>query len=209
MQLQAQQNYFNVPNSEITKERQHFIQEQINFHQDSVSSFTYDYGVSKDFELGLNVFNTKLKDAGLGKNLYLMNTQYKAVKEHFYEVSIGTQQGKTTRNDWSSFNYLNFSFPFLDQYHFYSFSLGPYYATKTLASPNRDKMGAMFGIEYTVIEEKFHIVLDSITGNHEISQTVLGFVFNTLNNIWISLGIQSPTTNLGTPSALVLEFTFL
>jgi len=52
----GQQNFFNVPSSDITPARKIFVQQQLNFIPNGVQSgTTFCYGVGKNAEIGFNV----------------------------------------------------------------------------------------------------------------------------------------------------------
>jgi len=51
----AQQNFINVPSSEVTIKNKYFFQQQINFNDLIQSNTTLDYGLGKGYEIGLNI----------------------------------------------------------------------------------------------------------------------------------------------------------
>jgi hypothetical protein len=52
----SQQNFFNVPSSDITKAKHVFFQQQLNFICSGFqSSTTFCYGLGKNYEIGFNV----------------------------------------------------------------------------------------------------------------------------------------------------------
>ena len=51
----GQQNFINVPSSEVTKKGQVFFQQQFNFNELVQANSTFDYGLGKGFEAGFNV----------------------------------------------------------------------------------------------------------------------------------------------------------
>ena len=56
LKLFSQQNFINVPSSEVTSPKKLFFQQQLNFSQLIQSNTTLDYGLGKGFEVGINVF---------------------------------------------------------------------------------------------------------------------------------------------------------
>ncbi len=63
--LFSQQNFINVPSSEVTKKNKLFFQQQVNINEQIQSNTTLDFGLGKGFEIGVNVlglnYDEKLK----------------------------------------------------------------------------------------------------------------------------------------------------
>lgn len=59
----SQQNFFNVPSSDITSKGKIFFQQQVNvLHGDIQFNSTFDYGLGQNFEIGLNYLGLNVLD---------------------------------------------------------------------------------------------------------------------------------------------------
>ena len=70
----GQQNFFNVPSSNITEKNKIFFQQQINLYETNIASnSTLCYGLGRDYEIGLNILGvTYDKD----KKYFISNSKY-------------------------------------------------------------------------------------------------------------------------------------
>ncbi|MCY7358024.1 MAG: hypothetical protein LH609_11310 [Rudanella sp.] len=53
----AQETYFNVSESEISKKNKVLIQQQIDITDQFRSTTTFDYGLGRNWEIGFNLYN--------------------------------------------------------------------------------------------------------------------------------------------------------
>lgn len=195
----AQQSLFNVPSAEITEQGEIFFQEQINVEFSSViSNTTLDYGLGKGFEIGINLFNMTLVNYGGSdyNNPYLLfNAQKSFQVTEKYKVSVGTETGLTLPIFQSaSVEVPNFSY-IQNTMHFNRFDkyyLGAYYANHAFAGDGYP-LGLMVGMEYPIVEHKFHFMGDLMLGDNDISVAVLGFVWYVTPKWQLSLGVQLPS----------------
>ena len=58
----GQQNLVNVPASEATEKNKIFFQQQINFNELIQSNTTFDYGLGKGFEIGVNILGLNFSE---------------------------------------------------------------------------------------------------------------------------------------------------
>ncbi len=208
----AQQNLFNVPSSDITEHGKIFFQQQFNLSNLSgVANTTIDYGLENELEIGVNIFNVDMYPTNEMRNPYLLANFQKGftINEH-YKIGFGTQTGisppihnKTV--GIPSFSYFNNQLN-LEEYGHYN--LGAYHANHAYAGQG-DSFGIMAGVEYPLIEKKFHLQGDILTGNNDISVAVLGFVFFLPQNWQLSLGAQLPAPTSNNDYGAVIEFTKL
>ncbi|MDD2863198.1 MAG: hypothetical protein PHC99_00550 [Methylococcales bacterium] len=208
----AQQNLFNVPSSDITENGTIFFQQQFNLGKSSgVSNTTFDYGLEDNLEIGLNIFNVDLYPTNELRNPFVLANFQKGftINEH-YKIGFGTQTGITPpiHNESigiPSFSYFNNSLNLEYLGHYY---LGGYYANHAYAGAG-DSFGIMAGVEYPLIEKKFHLQGDILTGNNDISVAVLGFVIFLPKDWQLSFGAQVPSPTSNNDYGAVFEITKL
>ncbi len=208
----AQQSLFNVPSAEITEHGKFFFQEQINLGKLSgVANTTIDYGLENELEIGVNIFNVDLYPTNEMRNPYVLANFQKGftINEH-YKIGVGTQTGMTPpihtqKVDIPSFSYFNNAVNF-EEYGRYN--LGAYHANHAYAGEG-DSFGIMAGVEYPLLEKKFHLMGDILTGNNDISVAVLGVVFFLPQDWQLSLGAQLPAPTSDNDYGAVIEFTKL
>ena len=59
----AQQNYFNVPSSDITEKNKVFFQHQINISTDVIqNNTTFDFGLGNNYEIGINIIGLNFEN---------------------------------------------------------------------------------------------------------------------------------------------------
>jgi hypothetical protein len=219
---EAQQNFFNVPNSEITTQGHSFFQEQINVNSGTTSfNSTYDYGLAHEWEAGINVFGMNYdskswtkqenfydRSAPLDPNL-MLNTQRGFLLSEHIHAGIGAQAG-------SSFNFAKKSQ--LPQYYYGNLEFKAYNSELLLVAgvfhANQAYQGdghgwLQLGLEFPIIEEKLHFIGDFFNGNTSISQSVLGLCYFPSHNYALSAGYQIPNPGTVSPHQVVLEFTAL
>lgn len=208
----AQQNLFNVPSSDITEHGKIFFQQQFNLSNLSgASNTTFDYGLENNLEIGLNIFNVDMYPTRELQNPHILANFQKGftINEH-YKIGFGTQTGLTPpiynkAVEMPSFSYFN-NAVHLD--HLGNYYLGSYYANHAYAGQG-DSFGIMAGVEYPLIEKKFHLQGDILTGNNDISVAVLGFVFFLPRDWQLSFGAQLPSPTSNNDYGAVFEITKL
>lgn len=208
----AQQNLFNVPSSDITKENEVFFQQQFNLAPATGNgNTTLDYGLGNELEVGINIFNLDLYTSnGVYQNPhFLLNFQKGITISENYKIGFGTQTGLTPPLYHStilipSFSYINNA---VDLDRWGKYYLGAYYANHAYAGPG-DSFGMMAGVEYPLSKD-MSLMGDILTGNNNLGVAVLGMVFN-LPNAWqLSFGAQLPVPGSPNDYGAVLEITKL
>lgn len=215
----AQQNFINVPSGEVTKAGKFFFQQQLNFNEIIQSNTTIDYGLGKDFEIGLNVLGVDYaeKSNSLFLNdrndrdpydpLLTVNGLKQFELSETFSLSIGTQIGVNVDFDRryrpANLTYLNAR---LQDWLWENFLLvaGAYYNSKHYGGAG-NRMGGWAAAELPVTE-KWRVMGESVFGNNAISYTSFGIIFLPRPHIPLTLGLQIPNT----PSnayALVFELT--
>jgi len=216
--LWAQQSYFNVPSSEITCKNKVFFQEQLNFNQDFVSNTTFDFGLTKYLEVGVNILNYdySLKQkhivtnsdlsAGAYSPLYVGNINLKLNKNEYKYFTVGCQIGAVSfdkHNEPSSYFFLNYKWK--SQISRTNAVVGFYYGDQSYLGI-QNAYGIQLGFEYE-LNNKVHLMADALIGKGSISNSVFGFVYYVKESIPLSLGYLLPVLSKDKP-ALVFEFTF-
>jgi hypothetical protein len=209
----TQQNLFNVPSSEITKENKFFFQQQFNIGAlAGNSNTTVDYGLGNNLEVGVNLFNLDIypTNSSIHNPHFLLNFQKAFEITENFKISVGTQTGFTPpiyhpNITIPSFSYLSNAVD-LDKWGKYY--LGAYYANHAYAGFG-DSFGAMAGAEIPLIEGKVHLMGDLMTGKNDIGVAVVGVVFY-LPSAWqLSFGTQLPAPGSNNDYGMVFEITKL
>lgn len=214
--VSAQQNYFNVVSSDITPKKKVFFQQQINMNQSIVFNSTASIGVAKNWEVGINIFNVDFLIRGkkIIENyteyspLVLVNSQYLWHENKRFAFSSGIQLGgfiNAFQENPALFAYSNMKYKSKNEK--LNGVIGLFYGDKSYVG-NGDKFGIQTGLDYSLINHKFHLVADALISNNDISNTVLGCSYFFNKHIPVSLGWQTPLNHLSKP-ALVFEFTYI
>jgi len=217
----AQQNFFNVPTSDITDSAKLFFQQQLNINAQTSANTTFTWGLGRGFELGFNVFavnynnNTRafLKNDTDYTNplgpIFLINAQKGfRLNEHF-KIGIGTQSGLNLTQNAKllkpiTYNYATFVY---QPVHILKLVAGVYYGNRYFLG-HGNELGGMAGFELAIIEHHFHIQADWLYGNNSLGIWVPGVVIYFTKNLSVSLGWQFPNPKTTNPQAFVFEFTF-
>lgn len=218
----AQQNFFNVPNSEITTHGHSFFQEQINLDGDTVSlNSTYDYGLGHEWEVGFNLLGINIdgRKGNLTHNynffeapLYpalLVNSQKGFVITKNIHWSFGGQYGSTLdfHKQQQSLYYYYTNLEFKADNSELLAIIGVYNANHQYRG--RGHGWLQLGLEFPLIEERLHVVSDFSSGDSKISMGVFGLCYFFKKNIALSGGYQIPAPNSDADHAAIFEFTML
>jgi hypothetical protein len=223
----AQQNFFNVPSSEITPKKKQFFQHQLNFSNAAlISSTTYNYGLGNEFEIGFNLLGLTLDqyqtltfntDSIPYYPFFCFNGQKKLPLTALSSIAFGAQIGLTGTKEakFGYYNYLNYIYN--HEARKLKIILGLYAVSNSfvgegsrnyIQSQNINKVGFQLGIEKK-ITDKLLFQADFISGEHALSESVVGFAGNLTKHWVISLGYQVSSFNKTVPNAVVFEFTYL
>ena len=217
----AQANLFNVPSGEIASPHEVFFQEQVNLTRKfGQSNTTLDYGLWQDFEVGMNFLDVSIYDrlspqpftsqSQVSPDL-LFNCQQGFHPTDWWQVGVGTQVGFNPPSEVRSSRLLNFTWvvnAFQLPQERAKVYLGAYYANHPYAGPGTS-VGMMAGAEIPIIEDKFSLMGDLITGNNELGVAVLGGVWNLPHRWQLSVGVQVPTPHSQAFEGIVFELTRL
>lgn len=188
--LFAQQNFINVPSSEVTKQHQLFFQQQLNFNELIQSNTTIDYGLGKGFEIGTNVLGLNFSDKN--KSFIQNDTNDKdpynplvminglkqfEISEYIY-IALGSQMGINFRDNRRTTSaglvYGNLLFKNLLIKNS-SFTLGTYYNSIHYGGKTGNRFGAWIGAEVP-INNYFHVMAESVLGHNSLAYTSAGII---------------------------------
>lgn len=217
--LFCQQNFINVPSSEVTKRHKVFIQQQLNFNELIQSNTTLDYGLGKGFEIGTNIlglnFNNKSKsflhndtsDIDPYNPLVCLNGIKRFNITERFALSIGAQTGLNFTDNQkpkdATLIYINASYS--DLFVTESKIVGGAYYNNIHYGGTGNRFGAWCAAEFPIIK-KLHVMAESIFGTNSLSFTSLGIIYYPHPQIPLTLGLQIPNTTKNS-YALVFEFT--
>ncbi len=213
----GQQNYFNVPSFETTKEKKVFFQEQLNIYDLIESNTTLDYGLGNGREVGVNFYgfrnknpitknalnddeDNKFRDMGLVNFL-----QTFSLNDH-ETFGAGAQTGlrfsKNVKTEFAAMGYLGYSR--FDNRR-YRVTVGPWIANSVYTTAT-DTLNILAALEYRATDT-LSVVMDSLGGSSPVSVTVIGLMWEQVEHWPLSLGYQFPNGNKG-GRALVFELTY-
>ena len=217
----SQQNFINVPSSEVTTKHKLFFQQQLNFNELIQSNSTLDYGLGKGFEIGANVlglnFNQKQKsflnndttDTDPYNPLLMLNGLKQFELNEHISVAAGTQLGLNF-TDGKSRSQAGL---FYGNLRFYNILiknsclvLGSYYNTKHYGG-NGNRFGAWAGAEVPITPH-FHIMAESVLGTNALCYTSAGVIIYPFKWMPLTFGLQIPNTKNNSYS-FVFELTII
>lgn len=164
--INAQQNLFNVPSSDITDPGKTFFQQQLNVNNYTTSNTTLTFGFKHQFECGVNLFgvNYDNRKGGFLKNdadfsspvgpTVLVNAQKGFIFHEHFKIGIGTQDGINLTSYGKkikpvTFDFLNFVY---SPIHTLKINAGAYYGNQYFLGDG-NKFGGMAGVEWELKEK--------------------------------------------------------
>lgn len=216
----GQQNFFNIPSSDITLKNKLFYQQQLNFYRSNFNlNTTFSYGLGKGYEIGLNFNGIDFEKNQLFANnssapyfpFYLINGQKEFKLNAHLTNSFGFQTGIHSKTKWGSYLYHNYKF--LDEEIGIKIVAGLYYSSNNYFGAGKrgfenDIIGFQMGIEKAIFPDKLYLQGDFLGGKNSFSETILGFAYKITPHWVISSGYQIPNTK-NNPYGLIFELTRL
>ena len=215
----CQQTYFNVPSSDVVDKHQIAVQQQINISESIRSSTTINYGLGREWEVGVNLYNL---DYQLGKHrivtndstteksfspLLMLNAQKAFDITDNIGLAIGVQSGLNALTDrrpqWVGYGYGNVAATSTDEH--YTFSAGGYVANARYLGDGPNA-GFQTGFDAGIFYQKLHLLGDWISGPHDFGQLVLGVEVYLGQHLPLAVGWQR--TNKTGAQALVIQLTY-
>lgn len=222
--INAQQNFFNVPSSEITEKHRFFFQEQFNFYKSSiVSNSTLCVGLSERAEIGVNFFGlTFLPSDGVFISnkagsvpvfpSFGINFQYVFYSSGFYQFSAGTQILMPERvPELEYYCFINNRLDFGDTRLVAGLYNGNnnFFGKESRISGSAWIPGIQFGLEQNIFRNKVFFQLDYFSGKNALSNLIPGFAYRIQKRVILSAGWQIPANKLSSSSGLIFEFTLV
>ncbi|GAB4024730.1 hypothetical protein [Spirosoma koreense] len=198
----AQQTIFNVPSSDITPRKKILAQQQVDINAEELrSSTTIDYGLGRNWEVGLNLYNldylppqhtwqrndttTQMPYAPL----LLLNAQKTFDLTDALHIGIGGQAGvnllPTERSSWEGLGYVNLAGSFVDDH--YKAVIGGYAGDKRYLADG-PTIGIHMGFDAGIWYEKVHLLGDWASGTHEYGQLILGAEVYLVKHLPLAIG---------------------
>jgi hypothetical protein len=227
----AQQNFFNVPSSDLTQKHKLFFQQQFNFSQPVYqSNTTITFGLGHNLEVGVNVLgisfdpNNHLKQISSPNSLPyfpfgMINLQKKFPINNQWALALGSQIGVTLSKNIHPGNYYYFNSIYSSKNLGLKCVGGLYRASHSFFGPGTrnfetdlsfaNQFGLQLGIEKSIWKDRLYFQGDYISGKHTLGETVLGGCFYLTNHWILSGGYQIPNRNSSSVKAFVFEITYI
>lgn len=222
----SQQNFFNVPSSDITPPNKVFFQQQLNFIPNGVQSgSTICYGLGHNSEIGFNVlgvnydYQQKFVANHTEKPYYpffTLNAQKSFQLHEDFKIGLGAQTGFTQLGQGGTYLYGNGVF--VNEHTHTKWVSGLYYTSDNYFGPESrnftddgalKSLGIQLGVEQNIWEERLLFQADFISGKHSLGEVVIGGAYYVSQHWVVSAGIQIPTFNSQSQPASVFELTFV
>ncbi|WP_229311017.1 hypothetical protein [Larkinella soli] len=218
--VQAQQTIFNVPSSDITPERKALVQEQVEVQDLLRSTTTFSYGLSRDWEIGLNLYNVDYETSRRRfiRNdtttampfapLLLVNAQKAVELNETFRIGVGGQGGLNLGSGGRTkpvyYTYLNLAAS-LDEEH-YKLAVGGYFGNPRFLSDG-PRAGVQAGIDAGIIYQKLHLLADWISGGHALGQLSAGIEVFPVRHFALALGWQR--SNQDGSQGFIVQLTYI
>jgi hypothetical protein len=212
----GQRNVVDVPSGETLESKNLFFQEQAVFNKKGINTSTIlTYGIGKQIEVGLTVYQLvfqKSKGVEISPEHpednpdFLINAQKGFDISNSLRLAIGTKIGAHAINK-NDFQFANFSYcvgqiSIGESEH--KLIGGGYYANAGYAGPGTN-LGAMIGLDFTVVKEKLHCVGDFMSGNNSLSVFNAGFEISLPKKWKVTLGAQFPVPGSDNEDGAILQ----
>lgn len=226
--VMGQQNFFNVPSSDITLKAKPFFQQQFNISKGLVQlNSTFCWGLGHEAEVGVNVLGLNLTTNGpisIETNgdttnppvypFFTFNFQKAFTLSPVFKVSVGTQTGFSNDFHFGMYNYGNLvtvlrvthSKIVTGVYQSSNNFLGA--GARTNLFPNGE-LGLQVGLEQEIIEDWLTLIAENITGKHNLGETTMGAACYILPHWALSAGYQFANPGSTTINAMVVEITYV
>ncbi|MBM6500232.1 hypothetical protein [Flavobacterium macrobrachii] len=219
----GQQNLFNIPSGDITKEGKIFYQHQLNVYSEKIESKGhFVYGLGKGWDAGINLvgkgayfsddwrlaYNSDTRFGSVYPNL--MGTLQKQFKiNDKLDFNIGTQIGvnlstKLENKELNNFNYAIFT------KHIGKGSrivAGAYHGNRMFLGTGNDT-GILLGYEMK-LNKRWYLMGDWVSGSNNEGVAVLGGMYNLSKRVQLCAGWLLPNENNPKPQGVVLEINIL
>ena len=222
----GQQNFFNVPSSDITPHNKVFFQQQLNFIPNGVQSgSTFCYGLGHNTEIGFNVLgvNYDYQQKFVANHteqpynpLFTLNAQKSFQLHEDFKIGLGAQAGFTQVGQGGTYLYGNGVY--VNEHTHTKWVSGLYYTSDNYFGPESrnftdegalKSLGIQLGVEQNIWAERLLFQADFISGKHSLGEVVIGGAYYVSKHWVLSAGIQIPTFHSQSQPASVFELTFV
>lgn len=217
--VRAQQTYFNVPSADIVGKHEVAAQQQVNISDFLRSTTTVEYGLGREWEVGLNLYNLDYQPSTrrFERNdsttqqpyspLVLVNALKAFDINQNLEFAVGAQVGlnltSARRPQWVGFLYTHLGGSFQGEH--YNWSVGAYTANPRYLGEG-PRGGFMAGFDAGIFYQKLHLLGDWTSGSHEMGQLALGIEVYVGKHFPLAIGWQR--SNRDGAQALILQLTY-
>ncbi|SOD96990.1 hypothetical protein [Spirosoma fluviale] len=199
----AQQTIFSVPSSDIVPKHKIMAQQQVDINGEQMRfSTTVDYGLGRDWEVGVNLYNVdyQRQERTWLRNdttiqvpyapLLLINAQRTFNLTDALHIGLGGQTGLNLfptgqRSSWEGWGYANLGAGLHDDH--YQVVVGGYAGNRRYLAEG-STVGGHMGFDAGVWYQKVHFLGDWATGTHEYGQLVLGVEVYLQEHLPLALG---------------------
>lgn len=222
----GQQNFFNVPSSDITPHNKVFFQQQLNFIPNGVQSgSTFCYGLGHNTEIGFNVLgvNYDYQQKFVANHteqpynpFFTLNAQKSFQLQEDFKIGLGAQAGFTQVGQGGTYLYGNGVY--VNEHTHTKWVSGLYYTSDNYFGPESrnfmeegalKSLGIQLGVEQNIWAERLLFQADFISGKHSLGEVVIGGAYYVSKHWVLSAGIQIPTFHSQSQPASVFELTFV
>jgi hypothetical protein len=216
----AQLTVFNVSSSEISESGKISVQQQFEIEDVIESSTTVTYGLGRNWEAGVNLINLdynfsskhiEVNDTALAKPfapLLLINSQKVFELNEMLSVAVGGVAGTNLTSHNKRLVYYGYSnlVATVGSQEQYQFAAGPYISNHRYLGEG-PVYGFQAALDAGIWYEKFHILADWISGNHQKGKLSLGAEVFLAKRLPLSFGWQR--SNSDGSQAAVVQITLL
>ena len=216
----AQLTVFNVSSSEISKSGKISVQQQFEIEDVVESSTTLTYGLGRNWEAGVNLINLdynfnsrhiEVNDTAMTRPfapLLLVNSQKLFELNDMFSIGIGGVAGTNLTAHQKRFVYYGYSnlVASLGSEQQYQLAAGPYLSNHRYLGEG-PVYGFQAAVDAGVWHDKFHLLADWISGNHQKGKLSLGVEVFLAKRVPLSVGWQR--SNEDGSQAAVVQITLL
>ena len=218
VELSAQEILIDVPSAEVVAPKKILIQQQAAFTaKDINTSTTIIYGLPKDFEIGVMVYQLVFQRSS-GVELdpskpednpdFLINAQKVIHLQRWLELGIGTRSGVNAVRERRDLRFVSFSY-IVSQWDItedHKLVAGTYYANDAYAAYGTN-FGVLAGFDLSIVKQKLNVVGDVTSGTNSMSVVNTGFEFFLPKEWSITLAAQFPLPGSGNDRGAVIQIT--
>jgi hypothetical protein len=218
-EVHAQQTYFNVPNAELAKRGEAFVQQQLFLGKSGQGGLTVDFGLTDYLEVGFNAVAVSLyappRSTIERAPSVLANAQVMLEPVHWLHLLLGTMQGISARSPsgpraaYAARGHAMARFGD-DESRFGNYLVGAYAGTRAMLGEG-SLGGGFVGAEVPLLGKRLRAVGDWVIGTNEESVIVLGLesLLDAEGRWDLAIGAQLPSPGSDNEYGCVLQIAWL